>query len=95
MAAKSFAAVWSVRRAREHVHEPALCEGESCSAQLNTSVQPRLRYAQSHALAVRMLAPITLVGCVSELLNEAALCEWAAPNEAHQARLQRTHPAMG
>ena len=28
MAAKSFAAVWSVRRAREHVHELALCERE-------------------------------------------------------------------
>ena len=28
MAAKSLAAVWSVRRAREHAHQPALCDGE-------------------------------------------------------------------
>ena len=28
MAAKSFAAVWSVRLAGEHVHEPRPCDGE-------------------------------------------------------------------
>jgi hypothetical protein len=37
----------------------------------------------AHAMAVRIFAPIALVGCISELLDEAALCELAAPNEAH------------
>ena len=51
--------------------------------QLLSSVQLKMPSAQKHAMAVRRFEPISLVSCVSELLNGAALCEWAAPNEAH------------
>jgi len=55
----------------------------SGSAQLNISVQLGLRCAQSHVMATRRLAPVSLVTWVSEPLDEAALCEWAAPKKTH------------
>ena len=45
-------------------------------------------------MTARRLAPVSLVAWASEPLDEAALCEWAAPKQTHQAR-PKIHPAVG